>query len=153
KSLLVRAHLDESQPGRVKLASMLVTQPGKVVSVVRDGKPVRPTPAPDTFNLSPGAASLKTSLQTIADGPAEVPPVGPTEKAILAALLDISHWPRSGVDVGASWTRDVVSDVFTGHQTYRLVETPIVADEAVAVIEVTIDGNFAGAAAETYKFD
>src|SRR5262245_15138423 len=68
-SRLIRAHLDESQPGRVKVADMLLTQPGRVVSLVRNGKPVSPLPGPEAFNLSLGSATLRTRIQNITDGP------------------------------------------------------------------------------------
>ena len=153
RSRLVRAHLDESQPGQVKVAAMLVTGPAKVVSLKRDGKPVTPVPAPDAFNLPSGATVLKTLPQTFSDGPVVAPSLGPVEGAMAAILLDVAHWPRGGIGVGDSWERPVQRASLDGTQRFTLIQTAQIERESVAVVEMAFSGAFSGDLAEAYRID
>jgi len=149
KGRLTRAHLDESQPGRVKTATMLLMEPARVTALFRDDKPVAPLPGPELFGLPPrGALRFNTHVQTSWDGASESPALRPAEEALLAALLDVSHWPKKTVELKHAWSRAVDSADFQGQQHFEVSESVKVAGESVVVVRVRIEGAFRGKLAE-----
>lgn len=152
KGSRVRAHLSESQPGRVKVADMLLTEAAKVIALFRDGKPVTPLPGPEVFGLPPrGALQFNTREQTVRDGPADAPAVRAAEDVLLSVLLDAAHWPKSTVEVGHRWTRPVEGEAFRGVQRFEFTGLAKVGDENAAVISMTLDGQFVGRFADKYE--
>lgn len=150
---LRRMHLEESNPGSVKVADLLVSRTPEVVSVRLDGKPVEPPPRAETFNLPLGTTQLYTKTQSLQDGPMPVPLTKSVERTLASLLLDVAHWPRESADVGHRWSRTIATEDFEGTQSFELVDATTVAGEAVLVLDLRVDGKFAGTHALRYEFD
>lgn len=149
----VRCNVSESRPGQVKVYQMTSDGAPKVIKLFRNKDEVRSLPPASEFHLLPGTASLHSDVMTSVDGETVPPRTDPVERAILHAMLDVAHWPRSAITVGHRWQRDVAVEGFTGTQTFEFVKVHKVAGEAAGRVRLTVEGKFSGALGQEYTLD
>lgn len=149
----VRSNVGESRPGQVKVYQMTSDGAPKVIKLFRNQDEVRSLPPASEFHLLPGTASLHSDIMTIVDGETVPPRTDPVERAILHAMLDVTHWPRASISTGHRWQRDLVVEGFTGTQTFVFDKVHKVSGEAAGRVSVSIDGKFTGQLGQEYTID
>lgn len=149
----VRSNVGESRPGQVKVYQMTSDGAPKVIKLFRNKDEVRSLPPASEFHLLPGTASLHSEVMTMVDGETVPPRTDPVERAILHAMLDVTHWPRSSIRTGHRWQRDVAVEGFTGTQTFEFIKVHKVAGDAAGRVQLTVEGKFTGGLRQEYTLD
>jgi len=149
----VRSNVGESRPGQVKVYQMTSDGSPKVIKLFRNKDEVRSLPPASEFHLLPGTASLHSDVMTSVDGETVPPRTDPVERAILHAMLDVTHWPRSSITQGHRWQRDIAVEGFTGTQTLEFVKVHKVSGDAAGRVQLTVEGKFTGALGQEYTLD
>lgn len=141
----VRFQMDESHPGFVKVAQIVADRPAQVMSLFHDADKVEPLPSPGLLGLSLGSTRLYTESMSGTDAPPLLPVADPAQAAVLAALLDVEHWPTDRKRIGDQWQHDLSGGGFAGAQTFELGDVKRVGNETLVTIRMKAAGEFTGA--------
>ena len=142
-STWVHCNVDESRPGQMKVYQMITDAPPKVLKFFRAEKEL-PAPSAAALGLAEGATALFDDITTPRDANIQTPRTDPAERVLLAALLDVAHWPSGPIAVGHRWQRDLAIENFSGTQTFEFLEVKKINGETCARLSLTVDGAFAG---------
>jgi HEAT repeat protein len=143
----VRLQLLAERRGNSKLVQMIVDEPPQQVAVLRNGRPVEAEPDPLELRLDPGSTRLSTDDWNKTDTPCLVPACEPSQQAAIFALLDVTHWPRGGQQVGDRWDTPIASELFSGTQSVALKDSGRIGDRTYLKLEISVTGRFRGKAA------
>ncbi|MCK6455830.1 MAG: HEAT repeat domain-containing protein [Phycisphaerae bacterium] len=150
----IRFHLEEPQPGHVKVAQMTIDHPARVLALLHGEKRIVPAPEPEELEIAAGSARLYTEAQTARQAPLLVPAVGGAEQVMLAALLDFSHWPEGRRQKQDAWERTIALSGFRGVQRFELADIFRKEGQTLLTITMQVEGSFAGSVGELgYAFD
>ncbi|MCZ6815568.1 MAG: HEAT repeat domain-containing protein [Planctomycetota bacterium] len=154
RSEWVQCNVDEDKPGNVKVFQMMADRPPKVLRVYHGKELIKPTPDASRYNLISGSPSLYSAMRTPRDATVEVLPITePPEQAVLAAMLDIAHWPRKRIDVGHRWQRSVDYAGFSGTQTFEFKELGRIGGQVTGQLTLFVEGEFVGSLGREYTFE
>jgi len=146
----VRCNVTESRPGQAKVYQMVSEGRPKVVKLFRNKDEVRALPPASEFHLVSGTTSLHGDTMTSVDGQSQPPRTDPVERAILHAMLDVAHWPRSAISPGHRWQRDLAVEGLTGTQTLEFIKTHKINGESAGRLKLTVEGKFTGLLGQEY---
>ncbi len=149
----LQCNIDETAPGKMMVYQMMVDRPAAVIGVKRDGKRIKPNPAPTDYGLSKGSTRLHSATLTPSDGAAQVPLTDIVERVVLQTLLDYPHWPRQRIDAGHRWERTFEIPGFKGKQALEFVDLVRIEGDVTARLTMYIEGEFTGGLAAEYTFD
>ena len=153
KTMLVQCNVSQLQQGKILVYQLVVDEPAQVSGLYHDKIKVKPTPAPEQFNLSKGSTRLTSERKTAREAPLELPPGDPAQSIVVRNLLDVAYWQPKKIEAGHKWQRTISNDLFEGTQTLQFVDIVDIAGQAAARLAVKVEGKFKGPLARDYEFE
>lgn len=139
----IRFHFGESKPGELRIAQMMLDYPARALAMYQGERAMTPAEVA-AADLPVGSVRLATERMTGTDGPVQVPAVDPALEAVMAALLDVAHWPDGRKRKGDRWERDLAWPGLQGTQTIELINVVRHEDHTRVTLRVTVAGEFTG---------